>query len=55
MKSFKGTRRMWARVVREGHLEEGTFKGSLKNEVALARARQMKEGSSGSSASGYEL
>lgn len=40
MKSFKGMRRMWARVVREGHLEEGTFKGSFKNGVALARARQ---------------
>lgn len=60
MKSFKGMRRMWARVAREGHLEEGTFKGSFKHGVALARARQggwegVKEGSSGSSASAYGL
>lgn len=40
VKSFKGMRRMWARVAREGHLEEGTFKGSFKHGVALARARQ---------------
>lgn len=39
MKRLRGVRRAWTRVAREGHLEEGTFKGCFKSGAALARAR----------------